>query len=142
MADQKSGIGGMIVKAVAFVVFFGLGWWVASGGISSLTGSSKDGGEPAAPATSAALASSRTDVLTVKGMTCGGCVNRIQDELSKTPGIESAVVSLENEEAKIVVAPDGPSTEQIIQIIAGLGYEPSLPGSTPPEPEPEAPAHP
>ncbi|SOD42664.1 heavy-metal-associated domain-containing protein [Nitrosovibrio sp. Nv4] len=37
----------------------------------------------------------QTETITVKGMTCMGCVNSVKNVLEKIPGVSSADVSLE-----------------------------------------------
>lgn len=65
--------------------------------------------------------------LDVGGMTCDGCAGIIQGELARVPGVEGADVSYDEGKAIVVVGQDGPSEEEIIQVIARAGFssEPS-----------------
>ena len=57
--------------------------------------------------------------LGVQGMTCGGCVDKLETALKKTPGVESVYVDLKNEVATI----DGqPNLSEIKQLIDRLGF--------------------
>ena len=57
----------------------------------------------------------------VSGMTCGNCVSKLERELRKIPGVESAVVSLEKRSAKVFgdVAADA-----VRSAIVAAGFEP------------------
>jgi Cu+-exporting ATPase len=62
----------------------------------------------------------RTLVVPVRGMTCGGCAATIERGLNKMPGVESAAVSFATRTATVhgeVSEPD------VLERIAGLGYE-------------------
>ena len=41
-------------------------------------------------------------VLSVTGMTCGGCVNSVQRVLTALPGVETAEVTLQPGQARVV----------------------------------------
>lgn len=64
-----------------------------------------------------------TDMMTtikVEGMTCNGCVSRLQKVLSRLEGVTNAVVTLEPGEAKV----DGPISRQaIVTAIEGAGFD-------------------
>ena len=56
----------------------------------------------------------------VDGMTCNGCVGRLQKVLSKLEGVTEAIVTLEPGEAKV----DGSiSKEAIVTAIEGAGFD-------------------
>ncbi len=67
--------------------------------------------------------STETETMTtlkVDGMTCNGCVGRLQKVLSKLEGVTEAIVTLDPGEAKI----DGPvSRETIVAAIEGAGFD-------------------
>jgi mercuric ion transport protein len=60
--------------------------------------------------------------LDVGGMTCEGCAGIIQSELAKVPGVEEADVSYDEGKAFVVVGQDGPSEEELIQVISKAGF--------------------
>lgn len=75
---------------------------------------------PAAPAKSASGAHMR---LRVAGMTCAACVRNVESALAQVPGVESAVVSLVLETARVQIAPEADVTEtQLVAAVAGAGY--------------------
>ncbi len=58
-------------------------------------------------------------VIGVHGMTCGGCVDKLEAALKKTPGVDSVHVDLKNEVAMI----DGqPNLSEVKQLIDRLGF--------------------
>ena len=58
--------------------------------------------------------------LKVDGMTCNGCVGRLQKVLSKLEGVTEAIVTLEPGEAKV----DGPiSRDSLVAAIEGAGFD-------------------
>lgn len=67
--------------------------------------------------------STETDTMTilkVEGMTCNGCVNRLQKVLARLDGVTNAVVTLEPGEAKV----DGNISRQaIVDAIEGAGFD-------------------
>lgn len=68
---------------------------------------------------SAGTAQSATIVISVDGMTCGGCVKRLESALLKADGVESAVVTLEPGSAAV----SGSIDEQALrELIIATGY--------------------
>lgn len=61
----------------------------------------------------------------VEGMTCASCAVRVERVLSKQPGVESAVVSLAGQEARLVV---GPSVDlaALSEAVSKIGYRASV----------------
>ena len=57
--------------------------------------------------------------LGVQGMTCGGCVDKLETALKKTPGVDSVYVDLKNEVATIG---GQPNLSEIKQLIDRLGF--------------------
>ena len=57
----------------------------------------------------------------VSGMTCGNCVSKLERELRKIPGAESAVVSLEKRSAKVF---GDVAAEAVRTAIVAAGFEP------------------
>jgi heavy metal translocating P-type ATPase len=64
-------------------------------------------------------------LLDVEGMTCASCAVRVERVLSKQPGVESAVVSLAGQEARLVV---GPTVDLVAlsEAVSKIGYRASL----------------
>lgn len=67
--------------------------------------------------------------LSVGGMTCASCVNRVERKLGKIPGV-SAQVNLATEAAHVVLDDAAITNEQLIQTIEKAGYTASLTGRT------------
>ena len=61
--------------------------------------------------------------LPIAGMTCASCVNRIERFLSRTPGVESAVVNLATEMATVRYLPDVAGRAQLVGAIEAAGYD-------------------
>ena len=53
-----------------------------------------------------------TTVYTVRGMTCGHCVQAVTDEISELPGVESVDVVLDT--GAVTVVSDQPLTEDAV----------------------------
>ncbi len=63
--------------------------------------------------------------LSVSGMTCASCVNRVQKALLKVPGVKEASVNLATETAEVVFdepIPDGAPTSDLIAAVDRAGY--------------------
>ena len=58
--------------------------------------------------------------LSIEGMHCGGCVNRVTMALSKTPGVTIERVDVGS--ASIAYDPAQTSQQAIIEAIKGLGF--------------------
>jgi mercuric ion binding protein len=72
---------------------------------------------PAQPATAP-----RTVTLTVKGMTCGGCVLGTRKVLTRLPGVAKADVSYEKGTAVVTYDSAKVTVEQMVAAIKTLGY--------------------
>lgn len=64
----------------------------------------------------------QTEVLKITGMSCGGCVNKIEGALKAVPGVNSATVSLANREASVQFSQSQTSHEQLQLAIEKAGY--------------------
>ena len=62
-------------------------------------------------------------VLPIEGMTCASCVNRIERFLTRTPGVESAMVNLATEMATIRYLPDVADRAALVGAIESAGYD-------------------
>ncbi|MDP2623295.1 MAG: heavy metal-associated domain-containing protein, partial [Actinomycetota bacterium] len=61
----------------------------------------------------------------LEGMTCASCAVRIERVLSKQPGVESAVVSLAGQEARVTVDPSV-DIGKLTEAVSKIGYRASL----------------
>lgn len=61
----------------------------------------------------------RRTVLSITGMTCGGCVNTVTRVLQRVPGVERADVELEG--ARAVVEGTAPAAE-LVAAAEGAGF--------------------
>lgn len=66
---------------------------------------------------------SQSVTLAIEGMTCQACVNGITAQLTKTPGVLTCNVSLENNSAVVQFDPSRLSAEQAAQRINQLGFK-------------------
>lgn len=63
--------------------------------------------------------------LTIQGMSCASCVNRIETGLKKEAGIIDASVNLATEKARLEYNDQELTPKKIVKMIKGLGYEAS-----------------
>ncbi|PWB59083.1 MAG: heavy metal transporter [Nitrosomonadales bacterium] len=61
--------------------------------------------------------------LTVKGMTCMGCVRSVKNVLEPLPGVGSVDITLENGQVAISYDTSKASVEQFRNAISDAGYE-------------------
>ena len=61
--------------------------------------------------------------LTINGMKCTGCSQRVERALKNTDGIKDASVDLESKKANISYNEDEISVKQIREIITDVGFE-------------------
>ena len=61
-------------------------------------------------------------VLSVTGMTCGGCVNSVQKVLTALPGVQRAEVSLSAGEARVVYDPSQVDRPAMVKAIVEAGF--------------------
>ena len=61
-------------------------------------------------------------VLSVTGMTCGGCVNSVQNVLTALPGVQSVEVTLTPGQARVVVDPARLDRAALVQAIVNAGF--------------------
>ena len=62
-------------------------------------------------------------VLPIEGMTCASCVNRIEQFLNKTPGVEFAAVNLATERATVRLDPAVAGRDEAVAAVLAAGYE-------------------
>jgi copper chaperone CopZ len=61
--------------------------------------------------------------LTINGMKCTGCSQRVERALKNTDGIEDASVNLETREANITYNKDVITYDEICETIVEVGFE-------------------
>jgi copper chaperone len=61
-------------------------------------------------------------VLSVTGMSCGGCVNSVQKVLSALPGVQSAAVTLTPGQARVVYDPARVDRAALVQAVVDAGF--------------------
>ncbi|XP_023125408.2 copper-transporting ATPase 2 isoform X1 [Amphiprion ocellaris] len=73
----------------------------------------------------------QTSTVWIRGMTCGSCVRSIEGRISDLSGVQSIVVSLEEEKGTIAFDPSLTDPEQLRAAIEEMGFDASL--SEPPK---------
>ncbi len=63
--------------------------------------------------------------LSIAGMSCQGCANTVKGALAGVEGVRRADVSLEQEQARLVLE-DAGSVDDLVSAVQGAGYEASL----------------
>lgn len=61
-------------------------------------------------------------VLTIAGMTCGGCVNSVTRVLQSTPGVKQATVSLLPSEARVSYDETSTDPIQLAKAVSEAGF--------------------
>jgi copper chaperone len=61
-------------------------------------------------------------VLSVTGMTCGGCVNSVHRVLTALPGVQSVEVTLTPGQARVVVDPARVDRSALVKAIVDAGF--------------------
>lgn len=61
-------------------------------------------------------------ILSVTGMTCGGCVSSVQKVLTALPGVQSAEVTLNPGQARVVVDPARVDRAALVQAVVDAGF--------------------
>ena len=64
--------------------------------------------------------------LSVKGMTCAGCVKNVQAALEKVSGVTKAEVNLEKNEAAVTYEKGKTTPEDLVKAVEKAGYKCSL----------------
>jgi len=70
----------------------------------------------------------RTSTLAIGGMTCGGCVARVEERLARVRGVVRYEVSLENKEALVSYDPAMTAPEAIVAAVSETGFAASIKG--------------
>ena len=61
--------------------------------------------------------------LSVRGMTCSGCVSAVKTALEGVPGVTKADVSLEKNEAQVTYAKDKTTPEDLVKAVEKAGFK-------------------
>jgi len=64
--------------------------------------------------------------LSIKGMTCGGCVAAVKLQLKRTEGVTAYEVSLEKAEARVTYDPGKTTPQAIAASVSKTGFEASV----------------
>ncbi len=64
-----------------------------------------------------------TITMSVKGMTCGGCVASVQRVLKQMDGVSKVDVSLQQQQATVEYAPERVDPTRLRSAIEGAGFE-------------------
>jgi copper chaperone len=60
--------------------------------------------------------------LSITGMTCGGCVNSVQNVLATLPGVQSVTVTLDPGQASVVYDPARIEPAALAQAVIDAGF--------------------
>lgn len=71
--------------------------------------------------------------LTIEGMSCGGCVQRVRNALARLPGVQ--VRQVEVGRATVGIDPNVATAESVRSAIARAGFKPQDTGVMPGTPE-------
>lgn len=77
---------------------------------------------------SAGAADAAKTTLTIKGMTCGGCVAAVKLQLRKTDGVTAYDVSLEKGEAEVTYDPKRTDPKKIAESVSTTGFQATVKG--------------
>jgi copper chaperone CopZ len=80
-------------------------------------------GKSAATDNSTKAQAAKTVTVAIRGMSCSGCENTIQEEVSKVAGVSSVKATLADSAAVVVFDPSVTSVEAIGNAITEAGYE-------------------
>lgn len=72
----------------------------------------------------------KTVILNIQGMTCGGCAFGVRKVLTRLPGVSKADVSYEESRAVVTYDPAAVTIEQMRAAILTLGYKATVVDST------------
>lgn len=64
-----------------------------------------------------------TATITVKGMTCGGCVNSVTKALKNVSGVQEAVVDLQGQKATVTFDDAATNVAALKEAVEDAGYD-------------------
>lgn len=103
---------GLWVIAIAAAGFMSAPYWLAA-----LNGIGKAGAAQLVPGNYQMVA------LNVEGMTCKACAVSIEKALRKVPGVKSAAVDFDKNEAQVAVDVKGVDVQLLVKAVQGTGYK-------------------
>ena len=68
----------------------------------------------------------KTRVINVEGMTCGGCVKSVDSAVSQLQGVQSVDVDLEGNKASVTYDASTVAVEAIVEAIEDAGFDASV----------------
>lgn len=77
-------------------------------------------------ASAVGAADTANTTLTIKGMTCGGCVAAVKVQLKKTEGVTAYEVSLDKGEAKVSFDASRTEPRRIAESVSKTGFQASV----------------
>jgi copper chaperone CopZ len=80
----------------------------------------------AVPSLAVAAGPTARTTLSIKGMTCGGCVAAVKLQLKRTDGVTAYEVSLEKGEAKVTYEPARTTPQKIAESVSKTGFAASV----------------
>lgn len=81
-------------------------------------------------AVSVGAADAAQTTLTIKGMTCGGCVAAVKVQLGRTAGVNTYEVSLEKGEAQVAYDPARTDPQKIAESVSKSGFQTTVKAET------------
>jgi copper chaperone CopZ len=95
--------------------------WGITASVVALATFSHHGGSLSGNAQVRANPTGQQITLSIRGMTCAACATGIERALRKVPDVQSASVSLDKQEAVVVVKPGRVQTDHLIQAVESVG---------------------
>lgn len=71
-------------------------------------------------------------MLHVRGMTCGGCENRVEKVLARLDGVRSATADHRAGRVRLLVDPARTSVDELVEAITTAGYDVAPPSGEDP----------
>lgn len=65
----------------------------------------------------------RSVTLKVEGMNCNGCAERIRAGLIAQPGVQTAAVSFEQGQARVLYEPQATDENRLVDAVQQLGFQ-------------------
>ncbi len=113
--------GVVLFAGILFNIFL---FWFFFGKRKAKKAEEQEVSEALMPSAPSAPAQKQDEVrLKIIGMHCASCVATIEGALKELPGVQSAVVNLAAEKARVVFHPDLLSTSQMVKAIRDTGYD-------------------
>ncbi len=108
-----------VAKSAAFILL--IAGFVAVVGLVSWKANEKDRVRAKTEAAARGMPTSRVVQISVEGMTCSGCANSVEAEITKVPGVASCDVDLEKKIATVRLINEVESS-QLVAAVQTAGY--------------------